>query len=335
MRSSSLVHVVLVLTALGLALQVSPAAAQDTAESRLSAYRAVARVGQEAFNSADYERAQELWRQARDILPNPRIYRLLGRSAAALGDHVEAVRMYRLALRVPDNGNPLAEEHRQNLEGELLPASLQHVGQIELSVEPADATVSLDGEAVEVDDAPLVVAPGSHRLAFERADLEGQERGVDVAAGELETLRVQLGEPEAPTSSAAVAEPGGETRPVPDGGGGTGPDLVGPLVLFGVAGVGAVVFAVTGGLALGENDALADECGSRSTGSCSDDELSDLHTFTALSDVGWITALAAAAAGGIWLAVELAGSGESESSAHLVPVVTDDTVGVALMGALQ
>jgi hypothetical protein len=304
--------------ALFCALFPSISAAQDPREQ----YRTIALEGQEAFNAGDYAGAQTRWERAAEILPNPRIYRLLGRAAAALGDHVKAVRMFRLALSVGENGNPLTPEHRTEVEGTLLPEALQHVGEVRLELEPAGASVAVDGSPAELEDGALLLATGTHTLRVSHEGYATDERSIDVTAGSRDPLRIEL-----------AREGGADDAPPPAPS--SGPDLAGPLALLGVGAAGLLTFAIAGGVALGENDRLADECGSRADGTCTDEQLSDLHTMTAVADAGWVIGLVAAAAGAAWLVVALTSSAPSREQALTVaPFATADAGGLFVRGAL-
>ncbi len=306
-----------------LLLLPAPASAQEVSDE----YRQVAEQGQEAFNQGNFPEARRLWQQARSILPNPRIYRLLGRVAAEMNDHIEAVRMYRLALTAPENGNPLTEARRTEVEQVLLPQSLAHVGEILLEVEPADASITVNGSPADVQNGSLLLPIGSYTLRVRRSGYQDHEQRIELHARARESVAVVLtrdGESPAPPVGASRAS--------------SGPDLVGPLVLFGVAGAGLVTFAVAGGLALAEEDTLATSCGVPASDppTCAPDRLAQLETLTAVADVGWIVAAAAAAAGIVWLAVALSsGTSARESALRVAPWASAGAGGVVLSGRME
>jgi PEGA domain-containing protein len=311
-----------------LSLLLLPALAYAQPSSQaMEQYRSVATQGQDAFNRRDFAEARRLWLSARDILPNPRVYRLLGRAAGALEDHADAVRMFRLSLSVPDNGNPLSPRHRQEVERELLPASLARVGELTIELAPADAQILVDGRPAQVEEGSLLLSVGAHTLQVQREGYTTREERVDVRAGMREPLRIELAQ--AAVSDANVAPP-------PSAPASGGPDLVGPLVLFGAAAAGFLVFAIGGGLALAENDRLSADCGAASTRTCMPEQLSDLHTFAALADVGLTVGILAAAGGAAWLAYALAtAGGESASALRIAPFATADAGGVLVSGRLE
>jgi hypothetical protein len=195
-----------------LVLAPSSGHAQPSSE-QLEQYRAVALAGQEAFNGGDYAEARTRWLEAAQMLPNPRIYRLLGRAATALGDHVDAVRMLRLALTAPENGNPLTPDLRAELEGLLLPEALRRVGEIIVELEPAAAVVTIDDRPATLESGILLTTPGTHSLRASYPGYQSAEQSVEVRAGERATVQVVLsasegGEPvdAPPTQPAATSE---------------------------------------------------------------------------------------------------------------------------------
>ncbi|UJR83773.1 tetratricopeptide repeat protein [Sandaracinus amylolyticus] len=129
--------------------------------------------------------------------------------------------------------------------------------------------------------------------------------------------------------SGAEPEPEPEPTPPPAPARREG-DLVPALVAFGVAGAALVSFAITGGLALAEDDALSNGCGA--TDRCTDDEVSTLSALVVAADVSWITAAVAASAGVVLLVTLGLPSNETET-ASIAPFVTPDgSGGVVVQG---
>ncbi len=303
--------------------------AQNT---RLEEYRQAATEGQDAFNRGEFAEARERWQHARGILPNPRIYRLLGRVAEALNEPVEAVRMYRLSLTAPENDNPLTDARRQEVEDVLLPQAMAHVGEILLEVEPADAVITIDGRPADIQDGSLLLPVGTYTLRIRRQGYVEHEQSIEIQARAREPLRVEL-RPEDGEAARAARASGGAS---PGTGQGGGPDLTGPIVLFGIAGAGLVTFAVGGGLALAEDSRLQQSCfAADSTPTCAPSDLSELHLRTAVADAGWIIAAAAGIAGVAWLAIALSsGGGSNERAVRVSPWASADGGGVVLGGTL-
>lgn len=311
------------LTLLLLVLALPAPASAQAAREELERYRAIATQGQDAFNRHDFAEARRLWLSARDILPNPRVYRLLGRAADALNDPAEAVRMFRLALSAPDNGNALSPRLREEVEHELLPAAQARVGELSVELSPADAQILVDGRPATLEEGSLVIAAGRHTLRVERAGYATREEQIEVRAGAREPLRIELSraettQGEGPPSAPASSEP----------------QLIGPLVLLGVGAAGLIVFAVAGGVTMAENDRLASACGSAAGRTCMPEQLSDLHTFAAVADVGLTVGILAAAAGAAWLLYELLAPRGASESARIAPWAQPDAFGVVLFSRM-
>jgi hypothetical protein len=305
-----------------------PIAAQGQDAERLEEYRQAATEGQEAFNRGEFAEARRLWQHARSVLPNPRVYRLLGRVADALDQHVEAVRMYRLALSAPDNGNPLTDARRAEVRDVLLPQAMSHVGEILLEITPADAAVTVDGVPADIHEGSLLLPVGSHALRVRRPGYADHERRIDVLARMREPLRIALAR-EGEGGASAEERPA-ERRPSSE------PDLTGPLVVLGIAAAGLATFAVAGAMALGENSRLEDRCSSATTPTCGPVDVQDLAALTITADVGWIVGAAAAIAGLAWLGAALSqNGGGSEHAVRIAPWASANAAGIAIAGRME
>lgn len=80
------------------------------------------------------------------------------------------------------------------------PAAAQGTAKLKLIVEPADAAVEIDGTALDGTEAALT--PGSHRVRAFKSGFEEETADLQVAAGEVHTLKLEL------KRSAAGAKPG-------------------------------------------------------------------------------------------------------------------------------
>jgi hypothetical protein len=68
-------------------------------------------------------------------------------------------------------------------------------GNVRLSVNPADASVFVDGEKVAMDQAgltTLTLAPGTHKLLVSRDDYVGEPKAFEVAEGDNPPLTIEL-----------------------------------------------------------------------------------------------------------------------------------------------
>ncbi len=105
-------------------------------------------------------------------------------------------------------------------------------------------------------------------------------------------------------------------------------DLLPAAIAFGVAGAGLMTFAIVGGLALAEDDALAGSCGV----ACTPAQLDTLGTLTLVADIGWVTALVAAVTGTVLVfTVGLPGDAPADT-ASIAPFLSLDGGGLTAQG---
>jgi tetratricopeptide (TPR) repeat protein len=138
----------------------------------------------------------------------------------------------------------------------------------------------------------------------------------------------------------AAGETGHEERddeegppPPPPAGSSGGSDLVvAGGALLGVAGAGAIVMAIFGGLAMSEDEAVSAECGADAGRSCSDERLSDLFAYSVAADVGLAVAVVAGAVGLVLVIAGATSGGGQRAEVAVVPWVTPDSAGIAAGG---
>lgn len=130
------------------------------------------------------------------------------------------------------------------------------------------------------------------------------ERDRPTLEARLENLQQRASRETEPTVDPARTRT--PTTPTRDDG-----NMLPAVIAFAVAGAGLITFAVAGGLALKEDSSLSETC----SNTCDDEEVSTLATRTLVADIGWITAIAAAAAGTV-LALTLGRSSGSESDSR-------------------
>lgn len=108
------------------------------------------------------------------------------------------------------------------------------------------------------------------------------------------------------------------------------------LAGIGVAGLGAaslVAFAVTGGLALGEDAEVAATCGRDGTRTCAEEDVAGLRTLMITADVLLAAGVVLAAAGATLLAIDLVG-GSGERSVAVAPMLSPEVAGILVGGVL-
>ena len=220
----------------------------QVSEERLADYRSVAERGVAAFNENDLAAARQHFERATEILPNPRVHRLLGRVALAEGNHVEAAQLFHRALSAEDAGHPLSERLRRQVETELLPEARAHVAEYRVELEPADAILRVDGEAAVLVGDRLILDPGAHAVVAEAPGFETLRERLQAEAGDREVLRLRLEATGRETEPAALAiDPSPESSEPPGGGeGGPSPAALGLVIGGGLVTVVGAVFVGVG-----------------------------------------------------------------------------------------
>lgn len=113
------------------------------------------------------------------------------------------------------------------------------------------------------------------------------------------------------------------------------PLFVPGIVTLAAGGVGLALFAGLGGGAMAEDSRLASSCGADAGRTCTDADVSTLRSLSLGADVSLAIGLVAAATGAVLLAVDAATGGEEAAPrAAIVPVVTDTSAGLVVVGSL-
>lgn len=107
------------------------------------------------------------------------------------------------------------------------------------------------------------------------------------------------------------------------------------VVTLGAGAASLIVFAIAGGMALGEDASLADRCGANAGRTCTEEDVSSLRTMTTVADVTWIAGLGLAAAGATLLAIDLTRDRSSETTRiSLAPMIGLGIAGATIGGRL-
>jgi hypothetical protein len=199
-----LLRVVMVLT---FAANVSSAArAEDSAE-----YKQAIRLGSAEFEAGNYAEARSQFTRAHSASPNARTFRALGMVEFELKNYGESIEYLKGSLA--SQVRPLEPKQREEAEL-LLSRARGYVARLSVEIDPAVATVLLDGVPVKLDQGgTLVVKVGDHVLEFRAPGRLAEKRALKVSGGEERSLHVVLPVPEAPSRS----DKGGNTAPQPTG----------------------------------------------------------------------------------------------------------------------
>jgi tetratricopeptide (TPR) repeat protein len=175
-----------------LAASAAPAAAEDPPEYAAAISEAVSE-----YQAGNFAESRALFERANALMPNARTLRGLGMVEFELRNYPASVDFLEKALickQKPLDGELRAETQR------LLQRARGFVGRFEVALEPAGATISVDGEEVALDaNGGLVLAVGDHVLDTRAPGHIADHRKLRVTGGENAQLRVVL------PSQAAVA----------------------------------------------------------------------------------------------------------------------------------
>ncbi len=155
-----------------------------------SGYRELIEEALSEYEMRHFEEARALFRRAHDLFPNARTSRGQGMSEFELRNYGGAIQCFESALSA--KVRPLDGTLRRETE-RLLNRARRFVSRLRLHLLPAEATVRVDGELVQVEpDGTLLLAMGTHTLEF-RADAHRPEHHtVSVRGGEETVLDVAL-----------------------------------------------------------------------------------------------------------------------------------------------
>jgi len=142
----------------------------------------------------DEQRYQEAiieFRRAHELQPHPRALYNIGTAWIMLGRPVEAVEAL---SRYVDEANPEANPERHRKVIEELERQRGRIAELRFDIEPAGATIEIDGRKVGV--APLSetvsVAVGKHRIGVTLGGFEPYDEPIAVAGRDVRELRIRL-----------------------------------------------------------------------------------------------------------------------------------------------
>jgi hypothetical protein len=246
----------------------SVAARAQVDEGVRASARQLADEAGEAFEKGDFAAALDKYRRADALVPLPTLSLRVARCLEKLGRYVEASERYLEVARIQVEQDPrgLQAEAKTQAEAEraaLLPRIPALI--LELRGDAAGATVTLDDKPFPTAllGAKRLLDPGTHRVVV-RVGSATATREVRLTQGETMTVPIDLAkgpaEARTPTPGPTAPAPEQPPTPPPPPTSNTRP-LRGAAITFGVIGAaGLVVGGVTGGLALGQKGALANDC---------------------------------------------------------------------------
>lgn len=226
-----------------LALTLSaPAHAQSTAADSDRA-NLLFKKGKAALNDGKYSDALRIYTEAWRLKQSPDIAANLAQAESELGKHRDAAEHFAFALA---HLLPSSTDEQKRALSDGLDAEKKEVGTLHVTLEPADAALSVDGAPVTLPTSgDIFVEPGEHRCSVTHEGYDPEQPPVHVSKGGSQVLWIKLnpvGGPAVPASppspesnatsmSATTSNPPGTA----DGGAASGRSLVPALVGGGIA----------------------------------------------------------------------------------------------------
>lgn len=181
------------LTALSAATQVSAQAPTEMSAAPSAIDRDYQRTVADAVSEYDrgnWAEARALFLQAHALQPSARTLRTLGMTAFELRDYPSAARELQAAL--DDPRRPLDDRLRAEVEA-LLDRTLAFVGRFQVSLDPANATLSVDDQPLRLaSDGSLVLGVGKHTLRATAVGRAPAQRTLQVEGHEHSSVELRL-----------------------------------------------------------------------------------------------------------------------------------------------
>ncbi|RLB63282.1 MAG: hypothetical protein DRI90_07185 [Deltaproteobacteria bacterium] len=243
---------ILLITIAGLATAPDVCAAEPSVTDKETA-RQLMDAGHQHFRQGRYDEALESYRGADTIMGVASTGLGVGKTLMQLGRLIEARDKLLAVSRIPTVPGESPVLTRAREEGETLQQQLaDRIPALRVLIvgvgDDAPVTLRLDGSEIarKLLALPRRIDPGTHRIVATCPGYQDAELEITVAEGKTRTVELAL----TPGGGAAADDETG------DSGG------ISPLVWvgFGIAGAGAIVGSVTGGLSLAAASDAKDQC---------------------------------------------------------------------------
>lgn len=184
-RAPAVLAIALLIATSGRALAEGEVDAAKHAE-----YEALTKKGIMEYELGHWAEAKAHFLRAHALFPNARTLRALGLLAFETRSYVEALDWLDRALE--SQQKPLTEEMRIQVES-LAKDARSFVARVGLVLEPADAHVFVDGQAVKLREPNLLLLdPGEHELRIEATGYLPVRRRIRASAGRTSALELRL-----------------------------------------------------------------------------------------------------------------------------------------------
>jgi len=267
--------------------------------------------GVELYDEGKFDQAAISFARAYELKPSYKLLYNIAQTENQLGHYTEALEAYRKYLE--DGGDKIDEERRTQIEGEV-ERLLTLVGTIAVTGDSDGASIFIDNRAVGNTPlpGPVMVDVGEHEVLVKQDGREVHREVVKVAGGEEVPVEWIT-----PTEKEEPAE---------------APRRLWTWVSLGVAGAAGIAGGVIGGVALSSKNDIEDNyCFDNHCLENQRDERDRVENLALTADILYGVAGAAAAAAIVLFFVE-PGLGEEEEPVAAVPIITEDTAGLAITG---
>jgi hypothetical protein len=281
-------------------------------EEELTAAERAVVIGKEAiglFNEKRWADAHDKFAEADQVAHSPVFVIYMARSKRGLGELLAARALYQRVIddKLPEDAPDPWRSAQTEAAGE---KSALRIPRLRVAViGPADAVVEIDGRMVTSSELskPIEVDPGKHVIQATRPGAPSIQEEIDVEPGAERDVKL--------TFRDTPPKPRPQPQPVTPIEGDTKGSLVPGIVVLSLAGVAAIVGAVTGGLALDKASTVKDGCvdddctgANAAAGTELAEQRDDALTFAHVSTASLVIAGVAGAVGVVLIVVRPGGT---------------------------
>jgi tetratricopeptide (TPR) repeat protein len=265
-----------------------------TATPAQNAYEPLIEEALQAYEAGRYAEARTMFRRAHALNPTSRTSRGIGMCSFNLGDYTDAV--YQLEQALIDTRKPLSDEQLAHTR-DLISRANARVGRFRLRLTPAEVVLRVDGNPpLILEGNELLVEAGQHEIEARAPGYLMAKSALRVDGGDRTTLVFHLSRDEyavAETMAAARAAPGaGVTSTEPAEARGDAWVRTLGYASLGVGAASLLGFAVTGALALADENKLQDRCPNEM---CSETYRSTVQRYDTMRTLATVTLIAGGA----------------------------------------
>lgn len=295
-----------------------------------SAYDRYIEDGLQAYDAGRVAEARSAFRRAHELSPTARTLRTIGMCSFNLGDYMDAV--WNLERARIETRKPLTEEQQKHVLG-LIAKANQHIGRFRLHLDPAEASVMVDGRpALLLDQTELLSEAGIREIEARAPGYQTAHNTLSVDGGDRTTIVLSL-VPESSQSTVArdgailpASPAASQEEPAPaDAKRSLQPTLGYVSLVTGIASL--VGFGVTSGLAIADRSTLHDHCPSGTCGPADRDLVERYDGLRTASTVTLIAGSVFTLLGGALL-LRRPSEHERTSNANLAPMFGPGSVGL-------